>query len=65
MGHTQSRKAKLPAALLRKASVLAPADPRTIRKVLRGEPVSPMAAERVMRALRRMGLSHLVPEAEQ
>lgn len=55
------RRAKLPASLLRKASVLAPADPRSIRKLLRGEPLAPMTAERIVRALREMGLQHLVP----
>lgn len=60
MGHIPNRKTPISAFHVRKASVLATADPRTVRKVLRGEVVSPMAHERVIRALREMGLAHLV-----
>ena len=59
MRHT--RKTPLPAHLVRALSVEAPADPRTIRKVLLGQPVSALAHERVMRALRARGLAHLAP----
>lgn len=55
-----THKARLPAFMIRKAAVLAPADPRTITKLLRGEPVSPLARERIMRALQELGVDNLV-----
>ncbi len=54
------RKTLLPAHLIRAVSVEALADPRTVKKVLRGEQVSPLAHERVLRALEARGLLHLV-----
>ena len=63
MSHVANRKVKIPAYLLRKVSVLAPADPRSIRKVLRGEAVSPMVQERIVRALEGLGLAHLIASA--
>ncbi len=63
MKHTIRRTTPLGAHLMRQVAVEAPADPRTIRRVLRGEPVSPMAHDRVLRALRARGLAHLVPQA--
>lgn len=66
---TTNRKTPLAAHLLRAVSVAAGADPRTIRKVLLGQPVSPLARERVVRALEARGLSHLIrppqPEAQR
>jgi hypothetical protein len=59
------RKIPLPAHLVRKVSVEAPADPRTIRALLLGRPVSPLARERIERALRHRGLMHLVPGVER
>jgi hypothetical protein len=59
-----NRKTPLPAHLIRAVSVEAPADPRTIRKVLLGESVSPLARERVLRALESRGLLHLVRRSE-
>jgi hypothetical protein len=61
MRTTVKRKTPLAAHLLRAVAVEAPADPRTIRRVLLGEPVSPLAKERVLRALDARGLLHLVP----
>jgi hypothetical protein len=54
------RKTPLPAHLIRVVSVEATADPRTVRKVLLGRPVSPLARDRVLRALETRGLLHLV-----
>lgn len=56
-----NRRTPLAAHLVRAVSVEAPADPRTVRKVLLGEPVSPLAHDRVLRALKACGLLHLVP----
>ena len=60
MGDPVTRKTPLAAHLVRKVSVEAPADPRSIRKLLRGEPLSPMTAERIRRALAELGLAHLL-----
>lgn len=59
------RKTPLAAHLMRVVSVEAAADPRTVRKVLLGEPVAPLARERVVRALEACGLMHLVPIGEK
>jgi hypothetical protein len=61
MDPTEKSKTSLPAHLLRKCSVLAPADPRSIRKLLRGERLAPMTAERIRRALRELGLEDVSP----
>ena len=61
MTDTTKRKAKLPAHLLRAVSAEALADPRSVQKLLRGDPVSPMTRERIERALRERGLDHLLP----
>jgi hypothetical protein len=63
MPNIAHRKFPLPAHLLIRVSAEAPADPRTVRKVLLGESVSPLARERIERALRDRGLFHLVPRA--
>jgi hypothetical protein len=55
------RRTPLPSHLVRKISVEAPADPRSVRKVLLGEPVAIMTRERIVRALREHGLKQLVP----
>jgi hypothetical protein len=60
MPDTMRRKTPLAAHLMRAVSVEAPADPRTVRKVLLGEAVSPLARDRILRALEARGLSHLV-----
>jgi len=60
MPRTMRHKTPLAAHLVRAVSVEAPADPRTVRKVLLGEPVSPLARDRILRALEARGLSHLV-----
>jgi hypothetical protein len=44
-------------------AVDAPADPRSVRKLLLGEPVAPMTRERIVKALRKHGLEQLVPQA--
>lgn len=56
------RRTPLPSHLVRKISVEAPADPRSVRKVLLGEPVAIMTRERIVKALREHGLEHLVPQ---
>jgi hypothetical protein len=59
------RKTPLAAHLMRAVSVEASADPRTVRKVLLGESVSPLARERVLRVLEARGLLQLVPHREE
>ena len=63
MTNATNRKPLLSAHLLRKVAVEAPADPRSICKLLRGEPLALMTAERIQRALEARGLAHLVPDA--
>jgi hypothetical protein len=58
---TTNRKTPLPAHLLREVSVAAPADPRSVSRVLLGERVAPLVRERILRALEARGLRHLVP----
>jgi hypothetical protein len=58
------RKTPLAAHLIRAVSVEAPADPRSVRKVLLGQPVSPLTRDGVLRALQARGLLHLVCRAE-
>jgi len=65
MSAATQRRVPLAAHLVRKVSVEAPADPRSIRKLLLGEPLSPMTAERIRRALDQLGLAHLVPAAAE
>lgn len=50
----------VPASILRELTVLASCDPRTLRRYLRGEPVSPLPASRIESALRARGYGHLV-----
>lgn len=59
-----NRRTPLAAHLVRKVCVEAPADPRSVRKLLLGEPLSPMTADRIRRALIEQGLGHLVPTAQ-
>lgn len=47
----------------RRIAVEAKVDPRSVRRVVRGESVRPLTAERVIAALRALGLDHLIPEA--
>lgn len=56
-----NRRAILGAHDLRRVSVAAPADPRTVRRLLRGESVSPISRVRIERALRELGFE--VPDA--
>ena len=65
MQNTIKRKTPLAAHLVRAVAVEAPADPRTVRKVLLGEVVSPMTHDRVLHALEARGLLHLVPSREK
>jgi len=62
MSRTQNRKTPLAAYLIRKVAVESPADPRSVVKVLRGEPVSPMTRDRILRALEARGLGHLISQ---
>jgi len=55
------RRTPLPAHLVLKVAVEASADPRSVRKLLRGEPLAALTSERILRALRERGLDHLVP----
>jgi hypothetical protein len=55
----------LPSYELRRLSVLAHVDPRTLLKAIRGEPVSPMPLERIQLALREAGLARLLPRRVQ
>lgn len=65
MSTATQRKMPLSAHLVRKVSVEAPADPRSVRKLFLGEPLSPMTADRIRRALRVLGLDHLAPAADR
>ena len=56
------RRTPLGAHLVRTICVEGHADPRSVRKVLLGEPVSIMTRERILRALQERGLEHLVQE---
>jgi hypothetical protein len=53
--------ARLPEHQTRIVAVEAGADPRSVRKVLAGEPVRPLTAARVVQALKRLDLAHLLP----
>ena len=48
--------------LVLKVSATAGADPRTVRKLLRGERVSSMPHDRIVGALRELKLEHLIPQ---
>ncbi len=50
---------------LRALSVEAQTDPRTVAKVLRGEPVRALPRDRVLAVLKRRGLLSLIPSPEQ
>lgn len=56
MGATSSKEIEMPEAQVRRVAVESDADPRTVRRVLRGEATRGMAAERIRTVLRRMGL---------
>jgi hypothetical protein len=45
-----------------KVSATAGADPRTVRKFVRGEQVSPLPRGRIIRALRELRLEHFIPD---
>ncbi len=49
-------KRRLPLHQEREVAVAASVDPRTVRRVMAGEPVRIMARERVERALRKLGI---------
>jgi hypothetical protein len=46
----------------RRLALSALVDERTLRRALRGEPMQPMTAERIRRALASEGLLHLLPD---
>lgn len=50
----------LPEAQVRRIAVEASADPRTVRRVLRGEGTDSMACDRVRLVLKRLGLTNNV-----
>lgn len=56
------RKHVIDEATVRRLSVLADADPRSIRKVLRGGKVRGMAGERVRRVLEEHGYAPTAPQ---
>jgi hypothetical protein len=51
----------LDSSLARRIAVLADCDPRTVVRVTVGAPVRPSSRRRILRALEREGLGHLVP----
>ena len=53
----------LPAHKVRKIACAAEADPRTVYKVINGEPTRHQPRERVERALKAAGLEHLIRTA--
>lgn len=61
--HTRKTRKVPPAHVLRELSV-GTADPRTIKKFLRGGAVAPMTRERIVKKLASSGLGHLVPQSE-
>lgn len=61
---SSNTKPLLPTHLLRIVAVEASCDPRTIAKFLRGQVISPLVRERVLRALKAHGLLHLVQASE-
>jgi hypothetical protein len=54
--------AEIPEHLARDVAVLAQADPRTVKRRVRGEKVRPLTAKRIDDALRARGLGELVPK---
>jgi hypothetical protein len=48
---------------IRILSIRAHVDPRSVRRLLRGEPVRPTIRERILEAIVAEGLAHLVPES--
>jgi hypothetical protein len=61
MGAEKTSIAKLPAHLLRRISVDAGVDPRTVRRVVSGKPTKGLQRERVERALTLAGLANFLP----
>lgn len=57
----QSSKAPLPTPELRSIAVEASVDPRTVAKVLRGDPVLALPRSRVLAELKKRGLLALIP----
>lgn len=60
---TPKRSLPISAHTLRELAVSAPADPRTIRRLLLGKPTAAMARARIEAALRNAGLAGLIPGA--
>jgi hypothetical protein len=56
---------RLPESKLREVAVAASADPRTIRKVLRGEPTRLLVRERILAAIEALGLADSLRKPEQ
>ena len=55
---------KLQSHTMRKISVEACCDPRSAMKVLRGEPTSILVRSSVLRAIKILGLEHLLPSGD-
>ncbi len=53
--------ARIPSNDLRRIAVRACADPRSVAKLARGEPVRPLTRERILAAMEALRLSHLLP----
>jgi hypothetical protein len=58
---SQLQNVVLGAHILRAVAVDAEVDPRTVQRLLRGDRVLPLTAQRIRRALANRGLEHLVP----
>lgn len=57
-----AQKNPLPTHEVRRLSVQANVDPRTLLRVLRGQRTAGMTRERIVAALKAAGYGHLVPE---
>jgi len=62
MDENPTNQTTLPAHQLRAIAVEAEVDPRTVRRLLRGERVLALPAQRIRRALLNRGLAHLLSE---
>jgi hypothetical protein len=58
--NANSKRKKLAASRLRSIAVESLTDPRTVEKYVAGDPVAPLCAARIERALARAGLQELI-----
>jgi hypothetical protein len=64
MADATKRSPAIGAATLRAIGTLTRSDPRTVLRVLRGEPITNVARIRVREELLKAGLGYLLPEAQ-